>query len=103
MISFSYGLSLREYFLQLFPPGRFAQRHSLPSLPRLVVVDVKARNLLGSHEGICLTAFLDRAEITKMADHSHCESAEVEQLRLESILGSLKFIYEVSRTLYVYL
>ena len=70
----------------------------------MVVVDVKAGNLLGSHEGVCLTAFFDRAEITtKMADHSHCESAEVEQLRLESILGSLKLIHEVSRTRNVYL
>lgn len=43
-------------FLQ-FPPGRFAQRHSLPSLPRLVVADVKGGNLLGSPEGIYLTAF----------------------------------------------
>jgi len=46
-------------------------------------------------------SFFDRAlEVTKMADHSYCESPEVEQLRLESILGSLKFINEARRTLY---
>lgn len=93
-------MNILHTFLQ-FPSGRFAQRHSLPSLPHLVVVDVKGGNLLGSPEGIYLKAFFDRAlEVTKMADHLHCESAEVEQLRLESILGSLKFINEARRTLY---
>lgn len=38
-----------------------------------------------------------------MADHSRFENVEVEQLRLESILGSLKLINEAHRILYVYL
>jgi len=51
-------MNILHTFLQ-FPSGRFAQRHSLPSLPHLVVVDVKGGNLLGSPEGIYLKAFFD--------------------------------------------
>lgn len=87
-------------FLQ-FPPGRFAQRHSLPSLPRLVVVTSKAEISWDPQRGFIWPLSFDRAEETKMADHSRFENVEVEQLRLESILGSLKLINEAHRILYV--
>ena len=35
-----------------------------------------------------MAAFFDRAWVTKIAKHSHCESAGTELLRLESIQGS---------------